>query len=530
MAAGVLEDDEDAEPSSEGDSSGWETEEGEEMDVESAVAKARAAAEAITANSGKSAAKPSSKAKAAAGSLEAALAELDMDHYDDSDEDAAAAEVADDPDAPCPAVIARALGGRSAGIIVDDPYMAAAGGDSEDEDGAAAGLEGMDSEEVDDYTLRDSDLLVLAARNEDDVSTLEVWVYEEASSSTGGEANIYVHHDILLPAFPLALAWMDCHPGSSSSSGSKGNMVAIGSMDPGIEIWDLDVADAVEPAAVLGGIEPAAAAEAAAAAQAAAAAAAGGKSAKKKAKQKAKKKAEKAEKQLRPGSHSDAVLGLSWNRQYRNVLASASADGTVKVWDVAAQKCEHTLSHHSGKVQAVAWNPAESPVLLTGSFDRTAALVDVRSPGAAALVWGVSADVEALAWNPGSPTCFLVSSEDGIVAAFDARGGAGSSPLFRLAAHDKPTCALSFCPAAPGLLATASTDKVVKLWDVAENKPKLLASKEPKLGAIFSAGFCGDVPYLIAMAGSKGAVGVWDVRSSSEVASKYPQLLQDVAA
>jgi hypothetical protein len=108
-----------------------------------------------------------------------------MDHYDDSDEEAAAAEMADDPDAPCPAVIARALGGRSAGIIVDDPYMAAAGGDSEDEDGAVAGLEGMDSEEVDDYTLRDSDLLLLAARNEDDVSTLEVWVYEEASSSTG---------------------------------------------------------------------------------------------------------------------------------------------------------------------------------------------------------------------------------------------------------------------------------------------------------------------------------------------------------
>jgi hypothetical protein len=56
-------DDEDAEPSGSGDSSGWETEEGEEMDVESAVAKARAAAEVISANSGKAAAKPSSKAK-----------------------------------------------------------------------------------------------------------------------------------------------------------------------------------------------------------------------------------------------------------------------------------------------------------------------------------------------------------------------------------------------------------------------------------------------------------------------------------
>lgn len=380
-----------------------------------------------------------------------------MEHYDDSDAEVDPHADPEDPAAPpSAAVIARALGGKTGGIILDDPYMQAAG-DSSDEDDGAEGLEGMDSEEQDDYVLRGSDLLILAARSEDEVSTLEVWVYEEASSSTGeqhrgqqggcqsseaaqqalglrlscwhepllaaylrgssaelcvaclwlfspvlllssggnvapssrlcaeaaahprlcccwhyagGEANIYVHHDILLPAFPLALAWMNCDPAGSSS---KANMVAVGTMDPGIEIWDLDIADAVEPACVLGGMEPAVAAEAAAAA----AKDAGSKAAKKKARQKAKKKAAAAEKQLRPGSHSDAVLGLSWNAEYRNVLASCSADGTVKVWDVAAHKCEHTLSHHTDKVQAVAWNPAESPVLLTGSFDKTACLVSV---------------------------------------------------------------------------------------------------------------------------------------------------------
>lgn len=87
---------------------------------------------------------------------------------------------------------------------------------------------------------------------------------------------------------------------------------------------------------------------------------------------------------------------------------------------------------------------------------------DVRVPDGQPLMWKVSADVEALAWSPHAPTTFLVSSEDGLVSAYDARAGAGSEPLFRLAAHDKATCALSFNQAAPNLLATASTDNMVR--------------------------------------------------------------------
>ena len=77
---------------------------------------------------------------------------------------------------------------------------------------------------------------------------LQVWVYEDAGEEEG---NLYVHHDVLLPEFPLSLAWMDCPP--SSSGRQSGNLAAVGSMGPGIEIWDLNVVDTVEPLASLGG-------------------------------------------------------------------------------------------------------------------------------------------------------------------------------------------------------------------------------------------------------------------------------------
>ena len=86
----------------------------------------------------------------------------------------------------------------------------------------------------------------------------------------------------------------------------------------------------------------------------------------------------------------------------------------------------------------------------------------MRVPDGEPLRWKVDADVEALAWAPHAPTTFLVSTEDSLVCAYDARSGPGSAPLFRLSAHDAATSAMSFNPALPALMATASTDMKVR--------------------------------------------------------------------
>jgi len=58
-------------------------------------------------------------------------------------------------------------------------------------------------EEKDDYTIRKSDSLVIAATAEEDFNNLEVYVYDHKTS------DLYVHHEVILGAMPLCLEWLN---------------------------------------------------------------------------------------------------------------------------------------------------------------------------------------------------------------------------------------------------------------------------------------------------------------------------------
>lgn len=70
-----------------------------------------------------------------------------------------------------------------------------------------------------------------------------------------------MHHDLTLPDFPLCVEWMDCPPSAAAAATTAGQAAAVGSyaavgtFNPAIEIWDLDVLDTMEPVAVLGGVD-----------------------------------------------------------------------------------------------------------------------------------------------------------------------------------------------------------------------------------------------------------------------------------
>lgn len=392
----------------------------------------------------------------------------------------------------------------------EDPYL-------KREDGMDA--DDVDSEAEEDAVLED-DLFLLAAATEaeDNFSHLDAHIYEER------DRNLFCHHDYLLPAFPLAIAYLDTEL-PSRAAGRPGvlavphkNLVAVGTMETAIELWDLDIIDSVECVATLGGPVDSDEANGLLVGK-------DGKKGKKKRKGTAGAGAAAAP-VLKPGSHTDSVIALGANPVRTNVLASGSADRTVKIWDVATLSLVSTFDRvHGDKVQALEWCPSDPAVLLTAGFDRRVCAVDVRAAPSAppVLAWTLAdADPESVAWLPWRNGQFLVSQENGVVRCFDALRAMppaqNTAPLWTLAAHEKAASALAVNAGIPGFVATGGLDKTLKLWNIAD-APSLLFSRNVN-ASVYCAAFNRDNSTLLGF-GTSHSVRVWDVSELRAVRSAF---------
>ena len=373
----------------------------------------------------------------------------------------------------------------------DDPYITMQENDDDDE-------------ERQELQILATDNMLVAAKVEDEVAHLEIYVYEDEAD------NLYVHHDIMLPAIPLCVEWLDLPMGKDINAvdqDSKGNYVAVGTFDPDIEIWDLDTVDCMYPNAILGQGENNINSDSVEGVK--------------------EKKKRKRSKKANDDYHVDAILSLAANRQHRNLLASSSADKTVKLWDMKTTKCAKSYTHHTDKVCSIAWHPQESTVLLTGSYDRTAVAADMRAPDVQAPRWSVESDVETVMWEPHDPNYFYVTTENGIIHMNDIRHvprtPKASNAVWTLQAHDESISAFDVNPVIPGFLATGSSDKTVKLWNVQSTGPSMVVSRNVGAGKVFSANFAPDpeVAFRLAVAGSKGVMQVWDTSTNAAVRGAF---------
>ncbi|KAL9236275.1 hypothetical protein vseg_010966 [Gypsophila vaccaria] len=75
--------------------------------------------------------------------------------------------------------------------------------------------------------------------------------------------------------------------------------------------------------------------------------------------------------------HHNSVYDLCWTKDDATIL-TASADHTVKVWDVEEKKCIGMLKGHTGSVKSVCPHPTNFDIIVSGSRDGSFALWDLR--------------------------------------------------------------------------------------------------------------------------------------------------------
>ncbi|XP_039060317.1 E3 ubiquitin-protein ligase COP1-like [Hibiscus syriacus] len=157
---------------------------------------------------------------------------------------------------------------------------------------------------------------------------------------------------------------------------------------------------------------------------------------------------------------------LSWNKHWKNHIASSDYEGIVTVWDVKTRQSLMEYEEHEKRAWSVDFSRTDPSMLVSGSDDCKVKVWCTKQE-ASVLNIDMKANICCVKYNPGSSNYIAVGSADHHIHYYDLRNI--SSPLHVFSGHKKAVSYVKFL--SDNELASASTDSTLRLWDVKESLP-----------------------------------------------------------
>ncbi|CDS02671.1 hypothetical protein LRAMOSA00076 [Lichtheimia ramosa] len=211
--------------------------------------------------------------------------------------------------------------------------------------------------------------------------------------------------------------------------------------------------------------------------------------------------------------HTSRIWDVSTTTQ-GDFVASASGDGTVKVWNLrdSLPQCATTLTGHSGDVYSARYHPHQD-YIVTGGYDKSVRLYDINTGAVIKTFQGHQLAVTKTIFNP-LGNLVVSGSKDNTIKFWDIVSGLC---IRTISSHLGEVTSVEMNSSGTYLL-SSSKDNSNRLWDVRMVRPiqKLKGHQNTSKNFIRS---CFADNSLIVGGSEDGVVYIWD-QDTGEVLQK----------